>query len=227
VSDRKRILDKIGKLLNLGKDARGNANECAAALRQAQKLMDKHGVTQAELGLVGYSKETVECPIQVSKKTIPLRLSLLVHIIADAFGVKPIIGSTKRQSDYSYVVHYIGPSGRVMLAVYSHTVVQRALDAAWRKYLALHPEIRGMRGVRAGFESGWLEEVRNSVQELGFTEEERAATNALIEKEFTSLVKHKTNVTSVDALANADGAAAGAEFRLSRPVSKENLKIGG
>lgn len=228
MSDRKRILDKISKLLNLGNDSRGNANECATALRQAQSLMDKHGITKDELGLIGYSSETVQCPIQVSRKTIPMRLNLLIDIIEKAFGVHPVIGSEKRVSDYSYIVTYFGPANRVMLAVYSHTVVQRALDAAWREYLREKPELRGARGARAGFEMGWLDAVRSKVEALAVSDEEKEQTQALIKKTYgRELDTVKSNNMAVDGMAAIDGAVAASDFSLNRPMERENLKIEG
>lgn len=43
------IKDKIGKLLAMAHDGRGNEFEAEAALRQAEKLMRKHGIEVAEL----------------------------------------------------------------------------------------------------------------------------------------------------------------------------------
>lgn len=227
MSDRKRILDKISKLLNLGNDSRGNANECATALRQAQALMAKHGVTNDELGLIGFTKESVDCPIQVSRKSLPARLDYLIDIITKAFGVHPVVAQSLRQSDYSYRIDYYGPANRVMLAVYSHTVVQRALDRAWRDYVRENPELKGVRGARAGFEIGWLHQVQAQVEAIGFPEEELEKAKAMVLKEYGKELDIVPQArTKVDVVAQMDGALAGTQFSLSRPMKRENLKIG-
>lgn len=46
--ERARVLAKIKKLLTLAHDGRGNPHEAAAALRQAQALMNKHQVEEKE-----------------------------------------------------------------------------------------------------------------------------------------------------------------------------------
>ena len=47
MNDRKKILDKIRKAMALSKSA--NEHEAAAALRQAHKLMELHGITNADI----------------------------------------------------------------------------------------------------------------------------------------------------------------------------------
>lgn len=50
-TDRSKALSKIQKLLKMAKDGRGNANEAETALRQAQSLMNKFNIDDAEASL--------------------------------------------------------------------------------------------------------------------------------------------------------------------------------
>lgn len=45
---RERMLDKVRKLLAMGKDGRGNEHEAETAMRQANKLMAEFGIEEAE-----------------------------------------------------------------------------------------------------------------------------------------------------------------------------------
>ena len=78
-----------------------NANEAAAALRQAQKMMNMHGLTEDDIEGSNYKNDTVEVPIQANKKT-PVHLSKFVGIIMKAFQVKAVIETNVRVSDASY-----------------------------------------------------------------------------------------------------------------------------
>ena len=48
IERRARMLEKVRKLLAMGRDARGNANESEIAMRQANKLMAEYGIAEAE-----------------------------------------------------------------------------------------------------------------------------------------------------------------------------------
>ena len=86
--DRAKLLSKIEKCLRLSKSS--EPHEAAAALRQAQKMMELHGISEAELGAVGYGNEKVSVPIQVNKK-LPIALATLVALIKKAFGVEAVV----------------------------------------------------------------------------------------------------------------------------------------
>lgn len=225
--DRAKILDKIQKCMNLS--ASSNEHEAAAAMRQAQKLMERHGVTEQELGTVGYTSELVEVPIQAGKK-VPLHLAKLINLVMRAFGVKAVLGRNVRISDPSFNVTYFGPEHRVALATYSHIVVFRAVNRAWDKYLAEHPELKGERGARMGFMMGWLEAVEVTVMEFAMTPEELSATNALVQQVYgRELVKSKANRMRLDNEALSAGVQGGRDFSLHRPVNgsaSQRLAIG-
>lgn len=222
--DRAKILDKIEKCMNLSKSP--NPHEAAAAMRQAQKLMEKHGVSEAEVGLSSYATERVQVPIQANKKA-PLALVHLVNLIRAAFGVEAVLGTEVRVSDRSYVVSYLGKEQSVALAAYTHTVIFRSMNSAWTKHLKDRPYLKSERGARAGFQIGWIDSVRSTVIDFGLTDDEREMLERYKGQQFPVLVTGKVSKTALDAGALRAGNAAAKGFALHRPMhGSETLKLG-
>lgn len=222
--DRAKVMDKIQKCLNLGKSS--NEHEAAAAMRQAQKLMELYDVSERELGAIGYTNEKVQTAIQAGIK-IPLGLSRIASLVCHAFGVKAVFGREKLVSDLNFSVSYFGPEHRVILAGYAHVVIARALEAAWKAHMKANPGDKGVTGARAGFQVGWLESVRKSVEEFACTEEETVGTQLAMDNhyghELSRGVANKQRVCSGTMQA---GASAGQGFRIHRPVADAQRKIG-
>ncbi len=220
--EQKKIFEKIQKCLNLGTST--NSHEAAAALRQAQKLMSMHGISEADLSLAGYSDKTVECPIQANIKKIPLHLNRFLNLIESAFGVKAIIGANIRISDASYRIRYFGPTHRVEMAAYAHTVMFRAMNSAWAKFLAAHPNVRGHRGARMSFMLGWISAIDEKVTAIGFPENEVAATDLAIKNFYgKELDVSKSSGTKWFGAIGRAGADAAASFEINRPMG-QNFK---
>lgn len=223
--DRNKVLSKIQKCMNLSKSS--EPHEAAAALRQAQKLMEAHSISKDDLDRVGYSSEKVFVPIQANKK-LPAALARLVILVRKAFGVEAVMGREVRVSDLSYTVTYIGPDHRVAMASYTHTVIFRAMNKGWTAHLAAHPYLKGDRGARAGYQLGWLDAIEAQVMELRMTDEEATGTELVKTQLFPTLVKSKSSNMRVSGSALAAGMADGKGFALHRPVNgTEHLRIGG
>jgi len=225
--DRSRILEKIQKCMAMAKDARGNANEAAMAMRQAQALMRKHQITDRELGAVGFNKATIFTTIQAGKpgSPLPVALSAVVNLIQHAFGVKAIISRVIRISDANYDVNYYGPETRTGLAQYAHTVVQRAVDQAWKEYLLRNPHMKGRHGARAGFYVGWVDEVRAKVEALAATDEEKTGTELVVQQDFPVVSRSKANKQAIYGSTARAGADAADGFSIHRPVAREFSKL--
>ena len=215
--DKAKIIDKIKKCMALGNSS--NANEAAAALRQAQKMMNMHGLTEDDIEGSNYKNDTVECPIQANKKT-PVHLNKFVGIIMRAFQVKAVIETNVRVSDASYRIRYFGPNHRVTMAAYAHVVIFRAMEAAWRDQLKKDPSWKGVRGARLSFMVGWLEEIASKVEAIGWPEGEEERTE-MIKNEFygKELVKGQQRRYSPYGGMHGNGRAAAADFNINRPMN--------
>jgi hypothetical protein len=184
-----------------------------------------HGVTEKELGAVGYGNEKISLPVQANAK-LPLYLAHLNALIRRAFGVQSVTEREIRVSDESYAIRFFGPTDRVLLAQYAYEVVFRTMNAGWTKHLAEHPYLKGARGARSGFLVGWIQAVQETIMDFGVTEEETKRTELVKTEHYGhSLVKLQPAKIGLHASTHAAGQSAAADFRLHRPVTQERLKI--
>ncbi len=220
--DKERAIEKIKKCLALSKSP--NANEAAAALRQAQAMMRKYNVEEHEVS--EYTNESVDIPIQKSKKP-PIHMTAMVNIIKEAFLVEPVLETRIGVSDESYRVRYFGPTERVLLAQYAHVVVWRAMEAAWRQMLVESPYLKGERGARTSFFYGWLSEVRSKLDEIAWERDDHEQTElAKVRYYGRELVAGKSRDIKVDDTVAGAGALAAKDFSIHRPVGEERVRIG-
>lgn len=170
MNKRDRLLSKIKKLLALSKSA--NPHEAAAALRQAQKLMQEHQIQQDEVEI------TEKANPQKFARKAPQYIHELCGVINKAFGV-----SCYLQDDgypiKSHVV-FFGQDERPEIASYCFDVLFRQLNTA-RKAFNAGQNKRLKRSTlisRAdAFCEGWVIGVYKSVKDfaLNLSEKEQMA----------------------------------------------------
>ncbi len=132
--DNNKIIEKIQKCLDLAKSS--NPNEAAAALRHAQGLMKKFGVSEVELQLAKIAEAT-------SDNRVPQRPKKhvwgLITLISDAFTVKgytlpkPHVNNKGRVEYRNHVV-FVGNSASAELAKYAFDVCIETIKMARREY---------------------------------------------------------------------------------------------
>lgn len=215
------VLRKIQKCLALSRSS--NPNEASSALRQAQALMRQHDLTEAMVHGLEVTGDVVRTREGFGSCVF---LSELGGLMRDAFGVVSVMernpGSANRAN-----IRYIGQRGRAQLAVYSHRVIVRAVDAAWTEHLRHFPKHKGDGGKRTAFRLGWLVQVRAKVMAIGFSDEEREAIQAyqartygtelaVVEPPKIKLTNEEFRVARVGAaLADASG------FEIHRPMEAD------
>jgi hypothetical protein len=218
--EREKLLSKIKKCLALSTSP--EPHEAAAAMRQAQKLMEKLGVTAEE----------VEAP-DISEAMVKTRegygncryMNMLTKVIIDAFAVD-VVYSRNPGSANRLNVRYFGPKSRVMLAEYTHRVLQRSIEDAWAKYLERRPWMKSVGGKRQAFYLGWLWAVSDKVSAIIPTEVETKATKRFIALRCGELsVFEDRKRTPLDQSAVAEGMAAAEEFNINVPLAEEQLKL--
>jgi len=237
-ADRKRVLERIEKCLNLAKS--NEPHEAAAALRQAQKLMAAHGVTEKDVFGETVTNELIITP-EPAKRKLPMYMSRIVGLIQRAFGVQALIEPVWHGRNWRMGIRYFGPKGRPQLAVYTHAIIWRQLSLAWNQYAKDNPWMVDQKGARTGFWIGWLDQVRAQVVAFGYvpsdapppkTEEEVNTHNALVVKldnEMTltksAIEKYapdagtvKSNAMAVSSRTMAAGREAAKDFQLHRGV---------
>lgn len=234
-----RILDKIKKCLALS--ASDNENEAASALRQAQKLMELHGVTMealtgADIG-EGKAKSTA-CTKPAGWE------NALCRLLSRAFGCQPLIHKgwfNKHTNSNGALAEfvYIGLKHQAMTASYAHDVLRRQIIRARAKYLPARDEAYFARwGVKmrlkdkiaAGeaFCLGFVENVSKQVHAITLEPAHEAAIKACYEEARAKGAKAtKATQRGHDWTAYEAGKEAGKEAQLHRPMAgaAETLKL--
>lgn len=169
----KKVLIKIKKCLALSQSP--EPEEAAAALRQAQKLMEKYNVSQADVGLAEIRDVEVKSVASVSRMKV-WELHLL-NIVAKAFGCE-VLWRGARSYDQDNFGRYvlIGIESQVQLAQYTAEVMQRKLMAARLRYVSQLPIYfrRATKTVEAdGFCHGWVTAISKTVHEFAMSDETR------------------------------------------------------
>lgn len=217
-TDRDRVLEKIKKCLKLSKSS--EAHEAAAALRQAQKMMEAHGVSQEELLGLEVKSVQVMTP-EPYKRKLPLYMNVLIGIVCRAFECEGLIEAGYRNGKPRLCVRYFGLNGKEQLAAYAHEVMWRQLSVSWKEYQKLNLWAVNEKGARQGFWIGWLQEVRSKVMAFaGNVEEKEMLSKAMVAYNGgRELTASKTNNMSIDGHTASAGRDAAGDFSIHRPVN--------
>lgn len=217
---REKKLDKIRKCLRLSKSA--EPHEAAAAIRHAQALMRELGIEdEAEVGM-----EQTTGEVLITKEAFGgcAYLNQLCALIRRTFGVdcvwEPGNGISRTRAN----VRYIGPRSRVMMAIYAHRVIDRAVFKAWKE---VRDTFGQAPGARQAFRLNFLDAIHEKVERLAPSDVETKAIERYKEKEYgTDLEKTKSKVLGGDPLAAILGSAMGSQFDIHRPMDEDKRRLG-
>ncbi len=106
MASRAKIIEKVQKLLAFGNDFRGNEKEAAAFISNAQDLISKYQIEEAEL----QNKNNIPLVfthdyIETGKKSSILWKEKLIFIIADVNNCKCLIHTIPTDDDYEKWSH--------------------------------------------------------------------------------------------------------------------------
>lgn len=226
-----RIIEKIKKCLRLA--ASSNPHEGAAALRQAKAMMAKYGISEETLATSEQVVGAVDSKFKVRKMVLPVNLGLIMSIIVDIFEVYTTVGRRMHKNGrLKFVVEYYGDPGRVELAVYTHTVLERAVWSEWSKYSESGPAWARGQTARSAFMTGWLGNVSSKVEKIGPDNKnveaaKRFAMEEVKKKTGLAIGTAKTGRHGSDLEAQIAGHDAARDFDIHRPVSQSRLKLEG
>jgi hypothetical protein len=218
---RAKLLDKIKKCLALSGSP--EPHEAAAAMRQAQKLMNSLGVTAEEVEAPTVFETEVKTREGYGNCRYMNHLSTLIE---EAFGVE-VVYSRNPGTANRLNVRYFGTGARVKLAEYTHRVLQRALEEAWATFLLCRPHLKSMGGKRQAFYIGWLFAVKRQVSTVVPPEVEQRAVKVYLARKFGELeaIGGKKQDKQLDPQALHEGMLAAAEFSLNVPLEEEQCKL--
>lgn len=157
--DKQKVLEKIKKCLALGESA--NEHEAAQAIRQAQILMGKYGISEMDVELSAVSEKGVGCAA-----TLPNWHQVLISRCAKAFGV----GCYMNREWGLAEARFFGIGIKPELAAYAYEVLLRQLKKERREYIKT--ELKAVRlprnkTARADqFCTGWVYAIAQKVKEF-------------------------------------------------------------
>ena len=226
MDDKSKIIEKICKLLALGKSS--NPNESAIAMSRAQKLMQQHEISQEDIDLAAISQADRDVDF-VKFNTYQI---LLMNLICSVFGCKPVV-STYWQSS---TIHFIGVSPRPELAAYCWEVTFPALIKARAEHVkSLSNRCKRSTKIARGdsFAEYWVYGVSGKVNRLSIDEN----TDALIEEYKQTRIGNLTTTKGRDRTTTAknsslsdskmQGFKEGNKQRLDTPINgTETAKLG-
>jgi hypothetical protein len=219
-----KILDKIKKCLALSQSS--EPHEAAAALRQAQKLMEKYDITQSDLGRSEIVMVDFKSKFSVSKLK-DYEVSL-VTLVAKAFGCKVMwVKSSSHAVNVFGTFTLIGLKAQVPIAHYTCEVLQRKMARARAQFIARFGGHCGRtrKTVEAdGFCKGWVREISKTVHEFALSDE----TKVFIEDEFQRLTSGRTadsQKRKIGAVGYHAGRAAASGESIHRPMGETKHKF--
>lgn len=162
---KQRIMDKIIHCLALSKSS--NENEAAMALRQAHALMQKHGITTADIELVDIKFKASNTR---SAQRPPVYQIALANMIAKLFGCENYMGNGAGDRSHIRVMRFVGLQMHSDIASYTYDALFRQLKQARQAYIKT--ELKRVRlaknkAARAdAFCIGWVATVHSLVKKL-------------------------------------------------------------
>lgn len=183
MSNRDKILDKIKKCLALS--ASSNEHEAEAALRQARKLMEAHGITDLDI----QAAEVEEHRAKSGAKAHPANWeTMLASTIADAFACRVIFsgGFWKRLGEWCFIGCGASPEvARYAFAVL-HRQAKRARDEHIKTRLKRCKVATKTRRADL-FSEGWVRSVAGTIAAFAVTEQQADAIDAYLAKRYQAL----------------------------------------
>lgn len=220
--DKQKIITKIQKCLRLAES--GNPNEAAAALRQAQGMMRKYSISEAEIQSLQIEESSASSGGYYNPPYWALALSQLV---AEAFDCQVFLA--RRETSHPQF-RYIGLQHAASVAAYSFTVLYRQLRQARRVFmreLALDDkrEIRRQGNV---FAQAWLYRITSVVAEFVADTETRIAVAEYVQTHYgdtTDCLRDPTDPEANDYDVILSGLQAANAVQLLRPVRDTDRRI--
>lgn len=162
-----RILDKIRKCLAMANDSRGNAAECENAMRQAQALMAKHGLSTLDLDAAEVTTITLRSRVSVRK---PAQWEVnMCHAICAMFGLHvPLWSQGGPEPTKKGWWHFIGSKVYTEVAEYTYEVLYRQILSARNEYVkSLCDYSRAEKSSLANdFCQGWVQQVQKNTSKM-------------------------------------------------------------
>ncbi|QJT71481.1 hypothetical protein GR28A_00193 [Vibrio phage vB_VcorM_GR28A] len=211
-----KILQRIMKCFELAKSA--NVNEAAQALKMAQKLMTKHGISEDQVKFAEFDTGLSKDHIRSKPKTY---VTNLMYKIAELYQVTPYNHSPA--GDKRTYAQFTGPRYNVKLAVYTFDILYALLKKARAEFIK---EINGLytpkeQKIEADtFCFSWVKTVNASCETLELCKEMRAKCDEYVQSNGIELGEAGRGLHRLGGSLEAweGGEEAAADVRINAPV---------
>lgn len=216
-----KIINKIKKCLALAKSS--NGNEAATALRQAQKLMQQHNISQEDIDLAEMNAKTTRSG---KARTPPKYVIYLASLICRAFGVEMIFKETLDGCD----VEFIGLGIQPETASYAYDVLLRQLTRDRKAYMAtLSNRCKTTTKTRKAdiFAEHWVMQAARTVTEFAKPSNFKEMVDAFVARRHGELTKFKARErkkTNQDSGAVLAGRRAGNNVQLHHGMNGQRTE---
>lgn len=216
----KKILDKISKLQALS--ASNHLGEVQAAQNQIKRLMEKHGITAEEVRAYhSQDKEYIQGTIQLGKKVIDAKYTLIAVLLQKYFFVSILVGNRNGAH-----ITLIGQQKDVALASYIFDFLNSAIESEWKlfKRSSAYDGQRSARksffhGMAAGLSSKLMEE-RKQAQQWGLVIVDNIAERkAALTKFYPRTGTRRSTSAGSNYSAYSSGKSAGANLSINPGIA--------
>ena len=224
------LIEKIKKCLALGGSC--EPHEATQAIKKAQQLMTKHGITTDDVALSEVQEKFTHLNNTFKP---PIFLRYLVAMIKSAFGCDAIYHSKSYfKSKKKVTVSFIGFDPNIQLATYAFEVLREQLLDGRKVYLqGLHNNCKKTTKTRRAnlWAESWVQAANTKVSKLTLTQEQSQTMGKWIQKKYTTLTESKNKQTKIagdkgDLDAVCQGLASGSKASLFHPVSGQQGPLG-
>ena len=175
--EKSKIIDKIQKCLRLSQS--GNVNESALALKQAQALMRKYDIAEAE---VKDSSVTESTASSAGYYNPPYWAIALSELVAKAFECRAYVSRCEQGPRF----RFMGVGASAEVSAYTFTVLFRQLRYARRKYLHELDLADTLERSRRGnvFAQAWLYRIAQTVSDFVRNPDIEVAIDAYVQEHY-------------------------------------------
>lgn len=223
--NREQALEKIKKCLALSRSS--NVHEAAAAMRQAQKLMAQHQLTEETVSFA----DVLESKVPTSAAELRPWESSLAGLVAHVFGCEHFCtqrwvrsGGSVLRGKVNFV--FIGVGAAAEVASYTYSVLQRQclrdrLAHVKAQSKRCKPATKTARGDE--FAAGWVRGVQQIVGEFAGRDEDQKLVSQYMNTKYANLsvrdLDDRTKGRNISHNDRMEGIRAGQQAKLHRGVA--------
>jgi hypothetical protein len=232
------ILNKISALRNKIPANGATEDEAIAALQIAQKLMERHGISEEDLKRVEFSRDMRSGSFTQKQKAIHPSQKYCGVKISEFCGIRCWVSEVEPRKKH---LKMFGLNGDVEMAEFLLEMVHNSMDRGWKEFMKANPKTSESRHTQYwSFMMGFGERVNDRLEELMEAREVKVDSDrndlvevkmALVEQGMSAMLpdlrlkKRRSKGIQANMSAYQQGKTAGDTVNLSRPIQKQKSSV--